>query len=298
MNKYNFICKACIALGRDIGQIMFQKNAVSGYLMLIGIFFNSWTLAVLAIIGCTAGTATAYMAGYDRKEIKDGLYGFNGALSGIAAGIFLSGHIAVLMAAMLTSVLSTFITGLINRQTRIPGLTAPFIFTVWAMLAVCRWCFPEILSTGNNHTDITEDISWLKVLSFGIGQVMFQGNNLVTGLMFLGAIAINSRINAFYAVIGALLPIPLMLMLGAENISINEGLFGYNGVLCAIAIGEKSPKSFGWSIFAVCLSTLLQLWGMHQGITTLTAPFVLSVWATILLRRLLPGISFGNLEKQ
>lgn len=298
MNKYNFMCKAFIALGRGIGQIMFQKNAASGYLMLIGILCNSWTLVILAIIGCAVGTSTAYIAGYNRKEIKDGLYGFNGALSGIAAGIFLSGSIPAFIAAMLTSVLSTFITKLINRQKIMPGLTAPFIFAVWIMLAICTWCFPKMLSMSNNNIDTTECISWLKALSLGIGQVMFQGSSLVTGLIFLGAIAINSRTNALYTIIGALLPIPLTLILGAENVSINEGLFGYNGVLCAIAIGTKSLKNFGWSVFAIFLSTLLQLWGIHKGITTLTAPFVISVWATIFLRKLLDKVCSKSSRKQ
>ena len=41
------------------------------------------------------------------------------------------------------------------------------------------------------------------------------------------------------------------------------------------------------AVFSVLLSVFLQLLGMNVGITTLTAPFVLSVWITIGIRYLL-----------
>ena len=40
--------KNILILGRGIGQVMFQNNALSGGLMLLGIAFNSWQLAVLS----------------------------------------------------------------------------------------------------------------------------------------------------------------------------------------------------------------------------------------------------------
>lgn len=36
--------KNILILGRGIGQVMFQNNALSGGLMLLGIAFNSWQL--------------------------------------------------------------------------------------------------------------------------------------------------------------------------------------------------------------------------------------------------------------
>ncbi len=76
-------------IGRGIGQVMFQNNAFSGLLMLIGIACNSWVLAILALAGNIAGLLTAILAKYPQKDIRDGLYGFNGTLVGIAVGVFL-----------------------------------------------------------------------------------------------------------------------------------------------------------------------------------------------------------------
>lgn len=51
------------------------------------------------------------------------------------------------------------------------------------------------------------------------------------------------------------------------------GLMGYNGVLCALALGGKTWKSFVWTLCSVLLSVVLQFAGIKLGITTLTAPF-------------------------
>lgn len=78
-----------LIVGRGLGQVMFQNNAVSGLLMLVGIACNSWLLALLALLGNFVGTVTAFFSGYSKEDIEDGLYGFNGTLVGIAVGVFM-----------------------------------------------------------------------------------------------------------------------------------------------------------------------------------------------------------------
>lgn len=119
---------------------------------------------------------------------------------------------------------------------------------------------------------------FLQAFCLNIGQVMFQGNTVLAGVLFLLGIMVNSRINGFYAALGAGLPIPFALLLGVDDTVLNAGLMGYNGVLCAIALGDKTWKGGAWATVAVLLSVLLQIGGMKWGITTLTAPFVVAVW--------------------
>ncbi len=117
---------------------------------------------------------------------------------------------------------------------------------------------------------------------------MFQGENYMTGLFFLFAVLVNSRINAFYTILGALLPIGIGITIGSgvAFVGINEGLMGYNGVLCAIALGDKTWKGATYATLSILLSVVLQFIGMRMGLTTLTAPFVLSVWTILILQKL------------
>ena len=274
-----------LVLGRGIGQVMFQNNALSGLLMLIGIFLNSWEMGILALGGNIISTLTAYFSGYGRDDIKNGLYGFNGTLVGIAVGVFMELSIGSLLLMAVASCISTWISRLFNLQSSLPGFTAPFILSVWGLLGLCAWIMPDILLVSDAVNDTTQRINYFQTLCFSIGQGMFQGN-IWTGLFFLVGILVNSRTAAFYTVIGVLLPIPLAILLGIDADTVNMGLMGYNCVLCAIALGDRTLKSLVWASCSVLLSVILQIIGMNLGITTLNAPFVVSVWIIMGIQKL------------
>ncbi len=283
------VYNSLLVLGRGTGQVMFQNNALSGLLMLIGIFLNSWQMGILALSGNIISTLTAHLSGYGRDDIKNGLYGFNGTLVGIAAGAFMELSLGSLLLMTVASCISTRISRLFSLQHSLPGFTAPFILSVWILLGFCIWIVPDILLASDTVTDTTQGIDYFQTLSFGIAQVMFK-ENLLTGLLFLAGILINSRTAAFYVVLGTFLPIPLAILLGIDAEMLNMGLMGYNGVLCAIALGDKTLKSLVWASCSVLLSVVLQIIGMDLGITTLTAPFVVSVWVIMGIQHLvLPG---------
>ena len=268
--------KFLLILGRGVGQVMFQNNALSGGLMLVGVLLNSWQMALLAVAGNIVGTLTAYLFGYSREDIENGLYGFNGTLVGIAIGVFMSITLPSLLLLIVVSCLSTWIVRLFSLQRFISGFTAPFILSVWILLFVCSCWFPSLLLKSEN-TAGTQAFAFLQSFSLNIGQVMFQGGAVLTGLFFLLGILVNSRVNAVYTVLGALF----------ESAVLNAGLMGYNGVLCAIALGDKTWSGGVYAVFSVLLSVFLQLLGMDVGITTLTAPFVFSVWITVGIRYML-----------
>lgn len=274
-----------LVLGRGIGQVMFQNNAFSGLLMLIGIFLNSWEMGILALSGNIISTLTAYFSGYGRDDIKNGLYGFNGTLVGIAVGVFMELSIGSLLLMAVASCISTWISRFFNLQRSLPGFTAPFILSIWGLLGFYAWIMPDVLLVSDAVNDTTQRINYFQTLSFSIGQVMFQGN-IWTGLFFLVGILVNSRTAAFYTVIGTLLPIPLAILLGIDADTLNMGLMGYNGVLCAIALEDKSWEGLVWASCSILLSVILQIIGMNLGIATLTAPFVVSVWMIMGIQKL------------
>ena len=280
-----FIHNLLLILGRGIGQVMFQNNALSGLFMLIGIFLNSWQMGILAVCGNILSTLTAHFSGYKYDDIKNGLYGFNGTLVGIAVGVFLQLSVGSLIMLIIASALSTWIAYFFNQQRLIPGFTAPFILAVWGMLGVCSWLIPDLLSVSYTVIDTTQNINYFQAFCLGIGQVMFQGNTVLAGLFFLIGILINSRKATLYTILGALLPIPLAILLEVDATNLNAGLMGYNGVLCAIALGGTTWKSGVWAGCSVLLSTALQILGMGLGIITLTAPFVISVWIIIMIQK-------------
>src|SRR5207247_9662307 len=77
---------------RGIGHVVFQNTPMSGAVVLAAIFYNSWIYGTVCLLGTMVGTATAIWLKADKGMIKDGLFGFNGALMGIALVAYTSAN--------------------------------------------------------------------------------------------------------------------------------------------------------------------------------------------------------------
>lgn len=274
---------ALLILGRGVGQVMFQENALSGWLMLLGIACSSWSMALLALLGTAISSLAAMLCSFDKPAVLRGLYGFNGCLVGIAIGVFFQLSVGAMLLLIAAATVSTLVMRLFHLQQQVPSYTAPFVLVTWSLLLLSHLLFAvELLPPAARLITTSPDIA--SAFWRGIGQVMFQPS-LVTGLICFAAILVNSRVNAFYTLLGAGLPL-LMLLNKGDYTTYNAGLFAYNAVLCSIALGDKTRTGLYWAILAIVLSVLLQWLGMRAGVITLTAPFVVATWLTLLLRHL------------
>ena len=122
-----------------------------------------------------------------------------------------------------------------------------------------------------------------QVLSNGFSQVMFQ-QNIFTGIIFLIAILISSRNAAAFALGGALVAIILSTLINFPVKLINDGLISYNAVLCGIACSGIKFSSVIYTFFAVVLSIVIMYILYCLGLVALTAPFILAIWLSLLVK--------------
>lgn len=288
--EWVFLCLYCygmreavVILLRGVGQVLFRRSALSGLLMLAGIAAGSWRIALLALCGNAAGNLTARLCRYPVQEIRDGLYGFNGTLVGIAVGIFFRWGWETALLLVAASALATLSVRLFARC-RLQGFTAPFILAVWMLSGVVALWMPELRVAA--EVALPEAAPrWFRAFSLGVGQTMLQGTTVVAGVLFLAGMAVDDLRSAAYAAWGALLPLAVAFVT-TDYAAFNAGLYGYNGVLCAAALAGPAGRDFARATVAVLLSVGLQWLGMRWGILTLTAPFVLSVWMVTGVRKL------------
>lgn len=266
-------------------QVFLLQSALSGALILAGLFCNSWQLALLALLGCLVSRATASLWRDTKQEIADGLYGFNGALVGIAIGVYWEISWLSLLLLVIGAALSTWLARAFRRHAQLPGLTAPFIIAVWALLLVSLLA-PQGVGLIDSAAQLEEGQPlWRRLgvaLGDSVGQVMFQAN-VLTGLLFFLAIAWESRRKALYALLGAL--IPMLVIPFVPEAVWREGLLGYNAVLCAIYWAGTGERRLLYALLSVVLSVLLELLALYAGLIPLTAPFVLSVWGVAQAQR-------------
>ncbi|WP_137387703.1 urea transporter [Rhodoligotrophos defluvii] len=136
----------------------------------------------------------------------------------------------------------------------------------------------------------------------GAGQVMLQ-NNPLTGLLFIlgicwGAIAAGNLALAIGGVVGLIVATLTAILLEADETALDQGLFGFNGILVGVAIPTflaMSPATWFILIIGAAVSTIVMLATSHVmkvwGVPALTFPFVLTAWLVVLA-----AYSFGHLS--
>ena len=266
-------------------QVFLLQSPLSGVLILAGLFCNSWQLALLALLGCLVSRAVASLWRDTKSEIADGLYGFNGTLVGIAIGVYWEISWLSILLLVIGAALSTWVARVFRRHAQLPGLTAPFIIAVWALLLVSLLA-PQEVGLLDSATQLEEGLPLWRMLGVAlgdsVGQVMFQAN-VLTGVLFFLAIAWESRRKALYALLGAL--VPMLVIPFVPEAVWREGLLGYNAVLCAIYWAGTGERRLLYALLSVVLSVLLELLALYAGLIPLTAPFVLSVWGVAQAQR-------------
>lgn len=303
---------------RGIGQVMLQNNSYTGLVFLIGIFYNSILLGCAALLGAIISTFSASLLGVNAASIREGLFGFNGALVAIALLYFLEptwitwGYVILATASSTIIMAATFT---LTKVWKLPTLTAPFVVTTLLFILACAR-FGQLESTGMLPTanlpstaisieGIVTTSTVIEGVFTGISQVFFQGNS-VTGVIFLIGLFINSRIACMAAFFGSLLGVFIAWGMGAAEPAIRAGVFGFNNVLTAITFAggifliNKSTALYGLLavivtsfVFAALSATLEPI-----GMPALTSAFILVVWLFILAAPLFSNITLISSSDQ
>lgn len=119
----------------------------------------------------------------------------------------------------------------------------------------------------------------------GVGQVMLQ-RNAATGAIFLSGIAVNSMPMAITALLGVLLGTLLAMLLKFPADEIEDGLYGFNAALVAIAallFWSLTITGIAIAILGVVLATLLMRLMQQYHLNPFTFPFIATIWLALLL---------------
>ena len=295
---------------RGIGQVMFMDNPLSGLLFFVAIGWGSYAagmpqVAIGGLVAVVVATLTAQWLRVDAADLGAGLYGYNAYLVGLALGTFLAvsplwWFYVALGGAV--SVVATIGTANVFKTWGVAALTAPFVLTAWLLL-LATYAFSAIEGSG---LPMTAEIAPLdpaaaNPLAFGdflvgilksIAQVFLKAD-VLSALLLLVGLAVNSIAAAAFAVAGAIVAVLTAHLLGAESDLITGGLMGFSPVLTAIALGAVFYKpgvrvslyALIGTVFTVVVQGAMNVVLTPFGIPTLTGPFVLASWLFLLPRQ-------------
>lgn len=298
--------RAVRSIFRGIGQVMFQKNAWTGLLFLMGVFWGAYAsdtpqVAWGALVGTVVSTLTGWAMSQKKTDGLAGLWGFNGTLVGCAFPTFFCATWTMWICLILCAGLSTIVRRGFNNvmaRWKVNSLTFPFVFTTWIFLLASRMfsgMHPIIETTPDLPGEVIAtfrynliDLAsyWLK----GISQV-FLINNSVAGIFFLTALLLCDKWSCLWAAIASAAALAVACIFHAAGSDISAGLYGFSAVLTGIAIGSVFYKTANWRIVAmtvlaivitVFVQAAMNAFFKPWGIATLTVPFCITTWIFLL----------------
>lgn len=278
-NLFSFI-KAFL---RGFGQIMLQGNVWTGLLFITAICYDSINMGLAAIIANLVGILSAKLFRFDKTAIANGLFGFNASLYGIALIVFFESSLGLWIALILGSMLSVLITAYALNK-KIPLYTFPFILITWIALYLIKLFGIATVSVSAPLNEIQQVDAFL-IGAHAFGQVIFQGS-LLAGFVFFIAVYISQPIAALYGFMAVIISIYLAQYGQASTVLITNGIFGFNAVLCGIAMSGPRRRDGLYVLFTVIIAIFLQQYMMQNNWTVLTFPFVASMWIALGIKTL------------
>lgn len=285
------------AVLRGIGQVMLQNNRNVGLVFVLAIALSSPLFALAAVLGTLVSTATAAWLGVDRAQLRDGMFGFNGALVAIALLVFLqptalTWACVVFAAAAATVVMAAAARVLVAWD--VAPFTAPFVLVSWCFfLSTARLgrlqptgLLPAAMLPKAATVDGVVGLATMAEGLFnGVAQVFFQ-HSVLAGVVFTLGLFLGSWRAGVVALVGSAVGLLLAWWLGAAETAIRAGVFGFNNVLVAIALGSVFRVPGRWALLEMLLAmvatTLLaaavSAAVQPVGLPGLTLPFVLVTW--------------------
>ncbi|RXV67542.1 urea transporter [Burkholderia stabilis] len=265
---------------RGIGQIVLQANALTGALLLAALALTDLRLASAALLGSAAASMTAVLTGAERRDVEQGLHGFNGALAALIAVLFAPDSLAAIALVPLAAIGAA----LVQRAMRVPlarWRQCPYSSPCLAVTAL--WLpFVALQHANGAAPDAALTLSSVAdALLSGVAQTTFA-QGAWAGVLIVAGIAAASRRAAAFALGGAVVSTVLLVALGASGASYADGLLGFNGALAALALMPRGPRA---ALAAAALAALIQWLATRAGIPAFTAPFALASWVTVAVAR-------------
>ncbi|CAG2338134.1 urea transporter [Burkholderia sola] len=265
---------------RGIGQIVLQANALTGSLLLAALALNDLRLACAALVGSAAASMTAVLAGAERRDVEQGLHGFNGALAALIAVLFAPHQLAAVALVPLVAIGAALaqraMRASLARWRQCPYSSPCLVVTaLWLPFVALQH------ADGATAAPVPTLASATGALLSGVAQTTFA-QGAWAGALVVAALAVASRRAAAFALGGAIASTVLLTALGASDASFAGGLLGFNGALAALALMSRGPRA---ALAAAALAALIQWLAMRAGIPVFTAPFALAAWVTVVVAR-------------
>lgn len=275
--------------------MLLQDNVVSGLLFFLVVGMAAFNIGRPEILYFSFASAVlsmffAWCFRYPDDEIKDGIWGYNAVLYGIACGMAVSVSVSGITILIIGTLGIVLFTPLLSSMLRgLPVLIAPFVIATWLLYSVIK---PHEISTPSGEDSFSALLkNYLGAFSGNFMEV-FMFSDVVGGiLVILGLLAGNRNILVISIVTSILCTGASFCIPELSLDKISDGVYGCNAILTAIAVymfaGDNKYINIILGGGAIMLAFIIPvLISSLISFPILTFPFVICSWGYILAQRL------------
>jgi urea transporter len=283
------------SFARSMGQIVLQRNAATGGMLVLALLCFSPRLACALLIGTLTGNVLAHIFDdHGSPATRNDLHGFNGGLAALAAFTFIHDDSRASAVAILAAVLATGLSNMLTRalsRWNLAAYSSPAVLVTWAWLPLSA--DQSFATSAARVASAASGVSLLfnvapaflrpclEGIVAGLAPIAFAAGPAAGALILVGLLVARPS-RAAWALGGSALGLALCTVFGTSAGVLQSGACGFNPALAALATCRYGVKA---AIAAIVLTLLIELAASAVGIPALTAPFVLASWVVQLLEQ-------------
>ncbi len=264
---------------RGTSQMCFQSNELTGLFFLAAVLVASPISAAYLLVAGIMTPAGRMLLGDRGVVLSSGLPGLNPSLIAIAIPAFFeTGWTNVGMWAVL--VVCVAITIMLVRVCvailPFPTLALPFLIVFWTLYALA----PQIDVVQPLHFTATAQATFHPVMAVlsSLGEAVFAPM-VLPGVLFASGVLLSNWRHGVLAICGAAIGTAVAYYYGnVDPGSADLGLYGFNGVLTAVAVFVTCGGKLRLSILGALIATMMIPAIGDLGLQTVSAPYVFTTW--------------------
>lgn len=268
---------------RGCSQLCFQSNELTGLCLLVAVALVDPLAAAYFLFAAVIAPAARRLLGQRGPALAAGLAGLNPCLTAVALATFFETRwtdVAMWLVLLGCVVATVLLVHVLVAVAPFPVLALPFLVVVWTVYLLAPHTpvltrAPAVAGPADFHLVVG-------VLS-SLGEVVFAPSTW-SGLLVLAGLLLSNWRHAAVAVLGAAIGTSVSFYYhSADPAAADLGLFGFNGVLTAIAVYVLCGASLRLSILGALIATIMLPVIATLGVPPVSAPLVLSVWLLLAL---------------
>ena len=269
---------------RGCSQLCFQSNELTGLFFLAAVVVASPIAAAYMLAAAIIAPGARMILGDRGETLETGLPGLNPSLIAISLPAFYQTdwtNLEMWGVLVFCVICAVVLVKLFLAILPFPILVLPFLIIFWLLAAAAP--HTEILQPVTFATGSAEQFRpWVAVL-FSLGQALFSPT-ILSGLLFIVGVLLSNWRHAVIAVMGAVIgTVVSYYYRDVDPVSVNLGLYGFNGVLAAVAAYVTCGANLRLAVLGAILATILIPAVADFGVQSLSAPFMFTTWLLLFL---------------